>query len=306
MQPLGDQLVEMLKGARQECLLAAPYIKRGTLAKLLEAIEPSCHLRVVTRWRVDEIAAGVSDLEVWKLLHDRGNSELWLQPTLHAKYYRSDDKISIGSANLTHAALGWGASPNLEILEEIPPNHSRWAQFERELFNGVTNVTDALVKAFEAALDDFLTLSPAIPPPTDEVVSSLADWRPSLRFPADLFAFYSGDGEQLTSAARQAAATDLFSLQPPNGLTSRAFKAWVGLALLQNGEFQAIDRFVQSSRRFGEMRDLLAGRGCKDASRDWQTWMRWILHFLPDHFSFHTANYSEIVSRPVIKGHRSI
>lgn len=301
MQPLGDQLVEMLKGTRQECLLAAPYIKRGTLAKLLQAIEPSCHLRVVTRWRVDEIAAGVSDLEVWQLLTDRGNSELWLQPTLHAKYYRSDDRVSIGSANLTHAALGWGANPNLEILEEMPPNPYRWAEFERELLHGVTPVTDTLVKSFEAALHEFAVLAPPILQLPVDMVSGLVDWRPSLRFPADLYSFYSGDGDQLTSAARQAAAVDLAALQPPNGLTNQAFKSWVGLALLQNGEFQAIDHFVESSRRFGEMRNFLAGRGCNDAGRGWQTWMRWILHFLPDHFSFHTANYSEIVARKPIQ-----
>lgn len=296
MDPLGDQLVEILRGARQECLLAAPYIKCGALSKVLGAIDSSCHIRMVTRWRIEEIAAGVSDIEIWPLLCARGNADLWLQPVLHAKYYRANEQILIGSANLTDAALGWGFKPNLEILES-PRDGFQWRNFERVLLCGATPVTDELFQAFASALEAFPKPPLIASPIPHDVPNGVADWRPSLRFPEDLFSYYAGNLEALTSAAREAAARDLATLQPPNGLSSTAFKSWIGLAILQNVEFRAIDALVDTSRRFGEMRELLAGRGAGDASRAWQTWMRWILHFLPQHFAFHTANYSEIVSR---------
>lgn len=297
MNPLGDELVEIVRGARQECLLAAPYIKRDTLDRLLAAIPVSCVVRVVTRWRIDEIAMGVSDLEVWDSLVERGNAELWLQPTLHAKYYRADDRVAIGSANLTNSALGWRPNANLEILHDMGERYSPREAFEGALFGRCTKVDSALHESFVAALEAF-PRAPR-PPSSDEIdlLEDRGDWRPSLRFPENLFMLYAGDDQDLSTAARDAAALDLAALDPPAGLFEEQFKKWVGLALLQHPEFRAIDKFVITSRRFGEMRDLLSERGAADANRAWQTWMRWILHFVPERLCFHTANYSEIVSR---------
>jgi hypothetical protein len=160
-------------------------------------------------------------------------------------------------------------------------------------------VDSALHASFVAALQAFPT-PPTLPPVPQklEAPDAAGPWRPKLRFPEDLYRLYAGGGENLSSAARDVAAVDLAALNPPAGLSEAQFKSWVQLALLQNPEFRAIDAFVTSSRRFGEMRDFLAARGAADANRAWQTWMRWILHFLPARLTFHTANYSEIVSRP--------
>ena len=59
----GDMLVEHLSGARTRVLLCAPFIKAGVLKRLLTVIPASVTLDIVTRWRPEEIAAGVSDLE---------------------------------------------------------------------------------------------------------------------------------------------------------------------------------------------------------------------------------------------------
>ena len=42
-------------------------------------------------------------------------SSLSLIPSLHAKFYRADDRYAIGSANLTNAALGWSAQSKRRI-----------------------------------------------------------------------------------------------------------------------------------------------------------------------------------------------
>lgn len=299
MDALGERLIDFVKGARRECVLAAPYIKAATLKRIINAIPEGGQIKVVTRWRIDEIAMGVSDLEIWDLIKLRGNTSLMLKPTLHAKYYRADQSIAFGSANLTDTALGWSKNPNLEILEIMNLEHTRLEKFEDALFRGTTIVDERLYQIFLNALDAFPRpqhqMEPEIVGP--EIVSS-ENWRPCLRFPEDLYAFYAGNDEILTTAAREAAALDLAALQPPPALSPDAFKAWVGLAILQSEEFKEIDAFIVSSRRFGEMRNFIASRGANDGSWSWQTWMRWILHFLPSQFVFHTANYSEIVSRP--------
>lgn len=297
MDALGDRLIEIIVGARQECLFVAPYIKLATLSRLLECVDESCVIRVVTRWRLDEISIGVSDIEIWTRLNQRQNSELWLHPSLHAKYYRADDVVALGSANLTDAALGWKPKPNLEILQSMGKTYSNRERFERALFDDAVMVDRTLYDSFISALEEF-------PNPKVDFKSAtfshlnICEWRPTLRHPETLYELYVGNDDVLTQAAREAAGSDLAYLDPPPMLSKAQFNSWVRMALLQNSEFTAIDRFVLSSRRFGEMRDFFVLRGAKEGTRAWQTWMRWILHFLPDRLTFHTVNYSEIVSRP--------
>lgn len=107
MYVLGTQLEQLCAAGRRDILLVAPFVKAHTLERLLGQVAAEVAVRCVTRWRPEEIVAGVSDLEVWPLLRDRVQSSLWLHPDLHAKLYRADDTCLIGSANITDTALGW-------------------------------------------------------------------------------------------------------------------------------------------------------------------------------------------------------
>ena len=79
----------------------------------------SVFVRIVTRWRAREVAAGVSDLAVFEITNDRRNTALDLLDDLHAKLYLADNKGLIGSANLTAPALGWATRNNVEILMAV-------------------------------------------------------------------------------------------------------------------------------------------------------------------------------------------
>lgn len=298
MEALGDQLLTSVAAVRRSCVFAAPYIKYSSLARLLSACTPTAAVFVVTRWRLDELALGVSDLSVWELVSARPNTQLFLSPNLHAKYYRADDDIWIGSANLTGAALGWSNNPNLEILIPVGSEVPALAQFEASLLAATVAVDEPLYLSFAAALEAYP--KPNLPLPETGLVNegiAFGSWRPSLRFPSDLFSYYRGDIDDLTQAARECAARDIRALEPPLGLDRAAFMLWISQQLRQHPEVQAIVEFVGQSRRFGQMRAFLSDRGAEDGSRDWQSWMRWFELFLPDLLKFHTANYSEIVER---------
>src|SRR5690606_31949452 len=158
-------------------------------------------------------------------------------------------RVAIGSANLTNSALGWRPNANLEILHDMGEGYSPRGGFERALFEGCTKVDSALYADFVAALEAF----PRPPRPTVSEEASafveFGDWRPGLRFAENLFMLYAGDDQDLSTAARDAAALDLAALDPPPGLSEEQFKKWVGVVLLQHPEFRAIDEFVISSRR---------------------------------------------------------
>lgn len=289
-------------------LLVAPFVKRATLERVLERVPPAVPVRCVTRWIPEEIIAGVSDLEVWPLLRERENATLALRRDLHAKYYRADDACLVGSANLTHAALGWKAGANLELLLPMSAALPALESFEREL-SLATEVTEELYREYERAVREIRSLGPPSIV-TDEShggeredeEGSAADpdaWLPTLRRPAYLFDAYAGNFEMLTTASRTDAVRDLHAFTLPCGLCREAFEIHIRLQLLQMPVVRGVDAFVKESQRFGAVRDYLAAQPhvrqpAFDPSTAWQTLMRWLLFFAGERYVTWQANYSEI------------
>ena len=127
----GDDLRELMAAAEEEIVLAAPFIKVSALAGVLEHASQRVRVTCITRWRAEEVAAGVSDLAVFDVLGARAGATLLLWPRLHAKYFRADHRCLIGSANVTGRALGWVRPANVELLVGLPSTHPRLAAFEQ-------------------------------------------------------------------------------------------------------------------------------------------------------------------------------
>jgi len=307
----GEQLERLCDEGRQAILLVAPFIKAAALARLLSHMHPDITLSCVTRWRPEEIAAGVSDLEIWPIIRARPRSSLWLSSALHAKYYRADERCLVGSANLTGAALGWSAQPNLELLVNLPANAPQCVGFEGELWSTTVAVDDDLhglmAEAVEAIKVDLppLIITDAREPYVVALPSPAAPhsaWLPTLRHPDDLFLAYSGRSAELSTTSAENARADLLALNVTLGLSKDAFTRNVGVVLLQRPIVRHIDRFLSHPQRFGAVRDELAHLPCAaspdfDPTRVWQTLMRWLFHFLPTRYTRLPSHHSEVVTR---------
>ena len=126
-------LVKAYATDSEDVFVAAPYIKRETLGRLLNLVNRDARLICLSRWRRREIASGVSDRECRELVVERGG-EFRLHQSLHAKYYRFGSGVLTGSANLTGAGMGYSAWPNLETL--CPPwDGFDWGQLESRLLS---------------------------------------------------------------------------------------------------------------------------------------------------------------------------
>ena len=112
----GERLKALLVGAEERVLLCAPFVKAKVLKVLLSVVGDDIGVRIVTRWRAEDVAAGVSDLEVFEIARERLRTELVLLEDLHAKLYVADQECLVGSANLTARALGWAECSNVELL----------------------------------------------------------------------------------------------------------------------------------------------------------------------------------------------
>jgi hypothetical protein len=311
---LGTKLSKLCAEARNEVLLVAPFIKVAVLEKLLNEIPSNVPLRFITRWFPEEIIAGISDLEVWSLIQQSPNYSLWLRPDLHAKYYRVDDRCLVGSANLTGKALGWSERPNLELLVTLSANEPAMKTFEKELLASCILVDRDLFEQMSATVSLLTEGHPELIARNSSEVKVIKEnfttnkiitvdaWLPTLRNPEDLYLTYSGLIEQLSTASKITALTDLRSLTIIPNLSQKVFQAYIGTLLLQKPIIQKVDSFVKTPQRFGAVKNLLNSLPCSnnphfDAERAWQTLMRWLLYFLPNRYALSVPNYSEVFYR---------
>ena len=311
---LGQALQALVDSANSDLVLVAPFMKARVLDQLLKNVPDEVRVRCVTRWKPDEIAAGVSDLGVFDVLSSRHRASLRLLPHLHAKYFRADRRCLVGSANLTATALGWISPCNVEILVEVAPTDPQLQEFEHFALSKAQTATAELRSLMEAAVENVLKYQRE-----SEVAASvtwrreaeerargvasdvtMATWLPALRQPRDLYLAYAGHWDELSEASRETALRDLAVLDPPVGLSQETFASVIAATLLQMPRLAEIDAYVARPRRFGAVRDLLASKTGQDrsqASDAWQTTMRWLLEFVPDRYYRTVPSRSEVFGR---------
>ena len=303
---IGMKVLELAGKSQSRLVLIAPFIKAAVMKKILGMVTEKVEIFCMTRWRADEIAAGVSDLEVYEIINSRAG-KLYLLSNLHAKYYRGDELVLLGSSNLTQAALGWSNHSNQELMMQTELNHEL-SSFEQAIFSKAVLVDDEAYRMCQERMTDYLD---SIPEPIrgksdifemhDEIQKgSGEEWMPQSRYPDSLFLAYSGLQENLSSFALGAAVADLQHFDIPNGLNEKSFRAFIGMQLLQEPIIKKVDDAVLSEYRFGEMVQKLR-QYVHDPSADmkalWQVLIRWLLYFLPERYVLKTYNYSEILER---------
>ena len=300
MNDIGEQLEALCCSATRQLILVAPFVKVTVLERLLQHVLDGVEIHCVTRWHPAEIAAGVSDVDVWPLVASYAKATLWLRADLHAKYYRADERCLLGSANLTAAALGWGARSNYELLAPYPFN-TRLQQFEQSLWDHCVKVDSSIYAHARRVADLVPSKSVTLQPRA--FTQEMATWLPSLRDPAKLFPAYQQKWETLTSATREAAQLDLAVFTVPAGLDREQFEAFVSTLLLQMPMIQRVDNFLSKPRRFGAVKAMLkrllteTDTYGRDPTEAWQTLMRWLLHFLPERYEYSVPHYSEVMHR---------
>jgi hypothetical protein len=276
----------------------------------------------VTRWKADEVLAGVSDLEVLDELMKRGErGQLRLRADLHAKYYRFDDRVLVGSANLTARAFGWALSSNLEILVGPEDPNALREEVEGEVVAHSAVATEEHRSAVRLAMESLLAAGWTPPPVPPDVIASEAEdgeggppspppaassWAPWCRTPDRLYRAYQGDDRGMTPANFDDARRDLAALSLPEGLQEDQFRTLVRSALMQTSVFEEFDTFIRERPRSLQDLQALAARLVPDspfltAEEAWDTVRAWFVAFFPERYQFELARHGEIVTfgRPI-------
>lgn len=283
---LGEVLLNRATNAAESALIAAPFIKFGALRMILDAIAPTATVSIVTRWFPEEIVAGVSDLEIWTLVEQRQGTRLLLRPDLHAKYYRFDDTVLTGSANVTNRALGWSRNSNLELLTE--QECSKLAHFENHLLQGCIEVDESVVAATRVAVE-YLRSAPHPPAAAPEPMrlSRASNWAPRSLQVQRLYDCYLGDDDSVIQSVFLDGIADLEMLDIPLDLSEIQFRTMVASRLQELPVVALIDSACGTSVDRGRGGQLLVDNDFASPDQAQELWDRmsaWLTHFFPHRY----------------------
>ena len=262
-----------------EIVVVAPYMKLEALTKLLGGITGCARPICVTRWTPQDIRFGASDIDCRQVILERGGA-FRLHPGLHAKYFRFDDVAFVGSANVTAAALGWAAQPNLEILC-APDDDFDNAAFEAKVLEESREVSEEEF-AYWARLKDTLLTGSAAEESHDFATD---EWRPATRDPRNLILACRDSASKIASPDEWAAARrDMQVLGLSIGMGEEEVRAWAAGSLLSS-RFAADVLSIQHLPRTQAARRLASIYGyhnVSDARRALETTESWLAFLVPD------------------------
>ena len=278
--PIGTQLLDLCSRALN-VVIVAPYIKSDALSRILDVSRPRASVSCITRWTPHDLAVGASDAECRNLVMDFGGS-FRLHPSLHAKYYRIDDVVLIGSANLTSSAMGWAPHHNLEILCSAGDDFDA-AGFEADLLNEAREITDAEFLAWKA-IKKISRREDVFSDPYPR----LDNWRPITRDPRHILLSYRNREVEIASHDEQMASrTDIDALRIPVGLIDSELHTWLSTCLLAAPFAHSVINPLGEPDKTQAIRALADtyGIGLTETRRDMETVQNWLAYFVPEIFS---------------------
>lgn len=257
----------------------APFIKVDALRSILEVIPRGVHIRCVTRWLPEEIAAGISDPEILDLLEEHGDYRLTLADRLHAKLYIAGTRCLVGSANITSSGLGESErGGNIEVLVETTKDDSaviatleEIAKIERIATKSMAQVVRHLARCIENHK------------PSWEMLDS--HWIPCSRHPDRAYILYTCPPADFITAADQILLKDLALANLPPGLNENEFQKSIRNLL---AEIPVADSILSSTEdevlTRADANSWLNVVATEDYSTQdlWLAFVQWVAYFFPD------------------------
>ena len=286
-------------------LILVPFAKLAALQQLHWVHTGKVKLKVICRWRPEDIITGVSDLEVYSYLKASG-CQLYINPDIHLKLYVFASNAAFNtSGNLTLRGLGYSDSANIEVGNMVSLTTNDWTKIY-EIIHASRQVDDALYQRFKGYADqrpppgtpmppiDFL------PPAKTYTISSL----PATESPEKLADFYFDPNPgKLTPEEMRRAAHDLAVFGIPSGLNPTDFEKFLGERFRQTPFVTDFVELLQTDRslRFGAVTDWIHNK-CEDVPLPYRWEIKentrifydWLAHFIPE-ITWDRPNISQVI-----------
>jgi hypothetical protein len=287
-------------------LLISPFIGLEALRRFLQCTRAQHTIKVITRWRPEDVRAGVSDIEVYRYLGERGIS-LYINDEIHLKLYVFESNIAFStSSNLTLRGFGYSDNANVEVGSFVGVTQGDWSKLF-QLINTSHRVDDDIYQLYKRYVD-CCPKAPglAVPPPDLSGISKAytISSLPAMESPVDLTNYYfAPDTVEHPPEVVRRAAHDLITLGVPPRLNHSEFNRRLDDSFRRTPfvmEFIEVLK-AEKSLRFGAVNEWIHQK-CEDVPLPYRweikdntrIFYNWLQHFFPE-ISWDRPNYSQVI-----------
>ena len=304
--PTVDFVRQTIAEEKQLFLIIAPFVKLDALTNLVDACEDISHLQVVVRWQASDLVSGVSDVEIYPYLKEKGVS-LFRHSSIHLKMLVFNHSLAFHtSGNVTKKGLGLISAGNIEIGCSVHLEDGDWINL-LALLSQSLEVDDSVYEQAKTYVLDNAEEPDPLPPmilKSSENKEFSKSALPASESPEVLYQFYSantGSRQKMQEAAE--CIHDIVTYSIPSGLDEPAFYTCLGESFKSHPFIADLVTHIQSeeSVRFGAVNAWITER-CSDSPRpyrrDLKTTTRHLyswLEFYYDKISWDTPNYSMVI-----------
>ncbi len=126
--PVCQPLQEYLLSGDRLLLLISPFISLDALRRFLQNTQGHNEIKVVTRWRPEDLVSGVSDIAIYPYLKER-RIPLYINHDIHLKLYIfSSNNAFSTSGNLTLRGFGYSEQSNIEVGGFVQLTQADWSR----------------------------------------------------------------------------------------------------------------------------------------------------------------------------------
>ena len=143
--------IDFVSNANKELIIISPFIKLTAIKSIVSHINPDVKVIVVTRWNLNDLIFGASDLEVYSYL-SKFNYKFFINRSIHLKLLlRDKNQLLFGSSNITNKGLGISKNGNIEVMKLENSDD----QDKIEIFKIIKNSVEINKDLFERIKNEF-------------------------------------------------------------------------------------------------------------------------------------------------------
>ena len=304
--PVFEPLESHLRSGDPLLLVISPFIGLDALKRFLGTAGSQRGIKVIVRWRPEDLKNGVSDLAIFPHLVELG-IPLYINYDIHLKLYVFESNLAFcTSGNLTRRGFGYSEKPNIEVGCFVNLSQDDWLRLY-DLIDNSRQVDENIFSTYKRYLESCPKTSqspmPALEllgPPKAYTISSL----PAMETPAELAKYYfSVDIANRSAEQTRRAAHDFATFHLPAGLDQPTLDERLGNSFRTTPfvvDFVEVLK-AEGSLRFGAVNDWIHGK-CEDVplpyhweiKENTRIFYNWLEHFFPQ-ITWDRPNYSQVI-----------
>ena len=285
-------------------IVISPFIGLEALEKLLQGRRPCQDLKILVRWRADDVRTGVTDIEIYPYLTER-KIPLYMNNDIHLKLYIFESNCALNtSANLTLRGLGYAQKSNIEVGQFIKLAEGDWLRLYR-LFEQSRRVDNSIYTTLKEYKEQCAKI---VQPPFPDLILPSCSKRyslsslPSVETPSRLIDIYlSGSGRSADELRRFAHDITIFGIE--NNLKRPELDVALRDAFRSSPFVSEFVEFLkrETELRFGSVASWIHNK-CEDVPLPYRWEVKestrvlynWLAFFFEE-IEWNTPNYSQVI-----------